>query len=112
MSVPHPEHSEFVARYCAGRILVRVDRERAARFISGRMLLPFVLLPVLGLSVALALIGHWIVGAIAFALALLLRALVRRSSQGYVVHRALEDERFYREALAARLIELDETANA
>ena len=48
-------HSEFVAGYHEGRVRAVIDREAAARFVSGRAVLPLVLLPILGLGVALAL---------------------------------------------------------
>jgi ABC-type protease/lipase transport system fused ATPase/permease subunit len=101
-------HAEFVAAYQAGRVNVSIDRDSARRFVAGRGLLAFVLLPVLGISVAIALIGHFIVGAIVFLAALGLRWLVRASAQGFVLQRALQDERFYREAVAARVLRVDE----
>jgi hypothetical protein len=103
-------HAEFVAAYQAGRLKVSIDRDSAKRFVAGRGLLPFVLLPVLGISVAIALIGHFIVGAIVFLLAFGLRYLVRASAQGFVLQRALRDERFYRDALAARVMHVEEGA--
>lgn len=90
-------HEEFVEAYQAGRIRVQVDRDAAARFVAGRAMLPLVLLPILGLGVALAIIGHFIVGAAIFIGALLLRFLVRRSSDGFLLYRALRDPAFYRE---------------
>jgi hypothetical protein len=103
-------HAEFVAAYQAGRAKVSIDRDAAKRFIAGRGLLPLLLLPVLGLAVAIALVGHFVIGAIVFILALGLRQLVRASAQGFVLQRALHDERFYREALAARVLRVEEPA--
>lgn len=105
-------HAEFVAAYQAGRAKVVIDRDAAKRFVAGRGLLPFLLLPVLGLAVAIALIGHFIIGAIVFILALGLRQLVRASAQGFVLQRALHDERFYREAVAARVLRIQEEAQS
>jgi len=97
-------HAEFIAAYREGRLQVQVDKSAAARMVSARLLLPFVLLPVLGLGVALALVGHFIVGALIFLAALALRFAVRRSACGFVLQRALADERFYAEALASGLL--------
>jgi hypothetical protein len=47
-------HAEFVAAYREGRVRVGIQRKTAARFVSARVLLPLVLLPVLGLGDALA----------------------------------------------------------
>lgn len=99
-------HAEFVAAYRAGSLRVEVDREGAARQVSARLMLPFVLLPVLGIAVGLALLGHYLIGAAVFLATLGLRYAVRRTSAGFVLQRALADERFYAEALAAGLLKL------
>jgi hypothetical protein len=90
-------HAEFVDGYRGGRLHVHVDRVAAARLMSARALLPFVLLPLLGLSVALALLGHLLAGIALFLGAIGLRFLVRASSQGFVLARALQDPAFYEE---------------
>jgi len=96
-------HAEFVAAYGAGRVRVAVHRARAARLVAERALLPFFLLPVFGIGVALALVGRWVAGALVFGCALALRALVRWTSAGFVLHRCLVDEAFYREHAEALL---------
>ena len=101
-------HEEFVAAYQAGRIRVTVDREAASRFVSGRAMLPLVLLPVLGLGVALALVGYIITGLLIFLAAIALRFVVRRSSDGFLLWRALRDEEFYRQVRAAQVLSVEE----
>jgi hypothetical protein len=101
-------HEEFVAAYHAGRIRVQVNRDAAARFVAGRAMLPLVLLPVLGLGVALALVGYLVTGALIFLTALLVRYLVRRSSHGFLVWRALQDADFYRQAVAAGILKIEQ----
>ena len=101
-------HQEFVAAYEAGRIRVSVNREAASRFIAGRAMLPLVLLPLLGLGVALALAGYIITGTLIFLAALLVRFLVRRSSGGFIIWRALQDAEFYRQACAAQVLAVEE----
>lgn len=101
-------HAEFVAAYQAGRIRVGVDRAAAARFVAGRAMLPLVLLPLLGLGVALALVGYIITGTIVFLAALLLRFLVRRSSDGFLLWRALQDAGFYEQVRAAQVLTIEE----
>ncbi|MGA8049077.1 MAG: hypothetical protein WCA09_02740 [Burkholderiales bacterium] len=103
-------HAEFVAAYREGRLKVSVDRDSARRFVAGRSLLPLVLLPVLGLSVAIALLGHYILGAVLFVLAIGARYLVRATAQGFVLQRALRDERFYTDAVTARALCVEERA--
>lgn len=97
-------HAEFVAAYQAGRIRVAVDRAAAARFVSGRAMLPLLLLPVLGLGVALALVGYVIAGVLVFLCALVLRFFVQRSSHGFILWRALQDAEFYRQVVAAQVL--------
>jgi hypothetical protein len=101
-------HEEFVAAYRAGRIRVKVDRGAAARFVARRALLPLVLLPVLGLGVALAIVGYVIAGVVIFLTVLLLRYLVRRSSRGFLLWRALQDAEFYRQVVAAQVLKVEE----
>lgn len=104
-------HPEFVAAYEAGRIRVSVDRDAAARFVAGRAMLPLVLLPVLGLGVALAIVGYFITGAVIFVAALLLRTLVRRSSHGFLMWRALNHADFYRQVTAAQVLRIEECSS-
>lgn len=100
-------HAEFVAAWRDGRVAVRIDPERAPRFVSARLLLPLVLLPALGAAVAFALTGFVLIGLALGAAALLLRYLVRRSSAGFVLTRALQHERFYRDAVAERVLRIE-----
>ena len=101
-------HEEFVAAYRQGRLRVKVDREAAARFVSGRAMLPLVLLPILGLGVALAIVGYVWAGVAVFLVALLIRFLVKRSSEGFLLWRALRDAEFYRQVLAAQVLTVEE----
>jgi predicted membrane-bound spermidine synthase len=100
-------HAEFVAAYASGTLRVRVERPRAAKLVSARLMLPFVLLPLLGLAVALALTGRLFAGIALFLLVLAFRYAVRASSQGFVLSRALQDPAFYQEALAAGILQVD-----
>lgn len=103
-------HSEFVAAYRDGRVRVWIDRKTAARFVSARVMLPLVLLPVLGLGVAIALLGHVIAGAIVFLLGIGTRYAVRSTSRGFVLQHALGKPDFYRDALAFGALRLIDTA--
>jgi hypothetical protein len=101
-------HDQFVAAYRAGSIRVKVDRQAAARYVSGRAWLPLVLLPFLGLGVALALVGYFVTGTLVFLAALLVRFIVRRSSGGFIVWRALQDAEFYGQAVAAQALTIEQ----
>jgi len=100
-------HAEFVAAYASGTIRVRVDRSRAAKLVSARLMVPFVLLPLLGLAVALALTGRLFAGIALFLLVLIFRYAVRASSQGFVLSRALQNPAFYEEVVSAGVLSTD-----
>ena len=97
-------HEQFIAAYRSGGIRVHVDRGRAAKLVSARLMLPFVLLPLLGLAVALVLTGRPFAGIALFLLVLVFRYAVRASSQGFVLMRALQDPAFYEQARAAGIL--------
>ena len=103
-------HEEFVAAYRAGRVRVTIDRQAASRFVTGRAMLPLVLLPLLGFGVALALVGYIVTGTLVFLAALLLRFVVRRSSDGFLLWRALQDAEFYGQVLAAQVLKIEESS--
>ena len=102
-------HEEFVAAYRQGRLRVQIDREAAARFVAGRAMLPLVLLPILGLGVALAMVGYVWAGVAVFLVALLIRILVKRSSEGFLLWRALRDAEFYRQVVAAGVLSVEQS---
>ena len=100
-------HQEFVAAYASGAIRVRVDRARAAQHVSRRLMLPLVLLPFLGIAVALALTGRFVLGVGVFLFAVVFRWVVRSGSQGFVLWRAMQDAAFYEEARASGLLSIE-----
>jgi hypothetical protein len=97
-------HAEFVAGHRGGMLRVSIDRRGAARLVSRRLLLPFVLLPVLGSAVALAMTGRFFAGAALLVAGLALRFLVRASGRGYVLNRALQDPVFYEEVTLKHIL--------
>ena len=101
-------HAEFNAAFAAGRLRVDVDRKLAAQVVSGRMMLAVFLLPLLGVSVALAMVGHWIIGLVLFLLTFGFRQMVRNSAPGFVVRQALADEKFYEMALRGHMMTITE----
>jgi len=99
-------HSEFVADYRSGSIRVDVDRAAAARYVSAKLLLPFVMLPVLGLGVALALTGWVWTGLAIIGAATIARIVIRRSAAHFVITQALQDAKFYEDVAASGLLEI------
>ena len=100
-------HDEFVAAYRSGALHVNIDRAHAARFVSARLLLPFVMLPVLGAGVALALIGWIWTGLTVIALGTIAPVLIKRSAPHFVITQSLQDPRFYEDAAASGLLKVE-----
>jgi hypothetical protein len=99
-------HAQFIEAYRLGSIRVNVDGAAAARFVSARLLLPLVMLPVLGIGVALALTGWLWTGFAIIGAGTLAPILIKRSAPHFIIAQALQDSRFYDDAAAAGLLEI------
>ena len=107
----HPvTHAEFVSAYQSGAIRVNVDRVAAARFVSARLLLPFVMLPVLGLGVGLALSGWLWIGFGLIGLGTLAPVLIKRSAPHFMLTQALDDPSVYDNLREAGLLQITTVA--
>ena len=104
------EHDEFVRAWREGRVRVAIDREAAARFVSARLLLPFVAIAVIGAGIALALIGHVWVGLAVGAAGILAPRAIKRGAGGFVLNQIGADAAFYADALRAGALSIVETA--
>jgi hypothetical protein len=96
-------HSEFVAAYARGEIKVEIDPRAAERFLSARLLLPFVMMPVIGAGVALALIGWIYTGLAVIALGLIAPRLIKRSAPRFLLTNALKDGKLYDEIVRSNI---------
>lgn len=101
-------HEAFVAAYRSGALRVTIDRAAAARFVSARLLLPLVMLPILGIGVALALLGWIWVGLIVIAVGTGAPVLIKRSAPHFVITHALQDAKFYEDAAACGLFQFED----
>ena len=97
-------HAEFVRAYAAGEIGVHVEPVAAARYLSDRLLLPFVRLPVLGAGVALALIGWIWTGLTMLAIGIVAPRLIKRSAPHFALTQALEHESVYNELTQSSIL--------
>ena len=97
-------HAEFAAAHARGAVRVTIDPARAARFMSARLLLPFVALPVIGIGIALALTGWVWSGLAVIAAGILGPRLIKRGAPNFVLTHALADARFYDEATRAGVL--------
>lgn len=101
-------HAEFITAYRAGKLSVHIDPKAAAQLVTRQMMLPLFLLPVLGVSVAVALMGYLVTGIVAFVAALGFRYAVRRSSGGYVLTRSLQDPAFFEHVTTAGILKTED----
>ncbi|TXF11703.1 hypothetical protein FR698_09045 [Pelomicrobium methylotrophicum] len=103
-------HDEFVSAYRSGALRVKVDRAAAEKLLARRLLLPLVALPVLGIGVALALIGHLWLGILVFLLGFVGPRLIKRSAPNFIVTQALRDAAWYADALQAGVLKIEDPA--
>jgi hypothetical protein len=104
-------HAEFVEAYREGEIRVDVDRRAAARFVSGRLLLPFFMLPILGAGTALALSGWVWSGLAMIGAATIAPIVIKRSAPHFVMTLALDDPGFFSDAQAAGVLRITEVSS-
>jgi hypothetical protein len=101
-------HAEFLSAYQTGKIRIEIDPKGAARYLSARLLLPLVFLPVLGAGVALALIGWIWTGLTVIAAGIVVPRLIKRSAMHFVLTHALEDERVYRDVTQSDILRISQ----
>ena len=90
-------HAEFVAAYAGGRVKVAIDPAAASKYLSTRLLLPLVMMPVIGIGIALALTGHIWAGLAIIAAGIIVPRLIKRSAPHFILTQALQDEKIYGE---------------
>ena len=97
-------HSEFTAAYARGEIKVEMDPKGAARFLSARLLLPLFMMPMVGIGVALALVGWLFTGLLVIVLGIIAPRLIKRSAPHFVFQQALNDPAIYEEVTKSGLL--------
>jgi hypothetical protein len=99
-------HAEFVAAYRRGDVKVEIDAKAAARYLSAHLLLPFVAMPVLGIGVALALIGWIYTGLAVIAVGVVVPRLIKRGAASFLLQQAIEDPKAYDRLVRANIMRL------
>ena len=97
-------HAAFTAAYARGEIKVEIEPKAAARYLSARLLLPFVMMPVLGLGVALALTGWIFTGLAVIAAGIIAPRLINCGAAHFILTQALQDAAVYEEVTRAGLL--------
>ena len=103
-------HEQFVTAYQRGEIKVEIDPKAAARFVSARLLLPFIALPVLGMGVALALVGWIYTGLAVIALGFVAPRLIKHNAPHFILTQSLGDAAFYDEVTKSGLLKATRVA--
>lgn len=94
-------HAEFVAAYQRGELKVEFEPKSAARFLSARLLLPLVMMPILGSGVAVALVGWFFTGLAIILFGIVAPQLIKRSAPHFLFQQALHDPALYEELTRA-----------
>ena len=103
---PGMNHGQFIQAYREGRIRVDFDPRLAGKFLSARLLLPLMMLPVLGSGVALALLGWLWTGLLVIAMAIIAPRLIKRSAPHFLLTQALSDEKLFYDSLRAGVMRI------
>jgi len=104
-------HEEFVAAYGRGEAKVEIDPKQAARTLSARLVLPFLVMPVLGIGVALALIGWVYTGLAVIAVGVVAPRLIKRTAPHFLLQQTLQDEAVYSEVTQTGLLRVTSVAS-
>ena len=105
-------HTEFITAYRAGRITVTFEPKQSGRFLAGRLLLPLFMMPLLGLGVALALMGWIWTGLGVIAAGILVPRLIKRGAPNFLLTHMLADEKLYDEVMRAGIMQINPQESA
>ncbi len=89
------DHGDFSAGLPAGRFRVIVDPRQARRYVARRLLLLVVVMPVIGVGLALALLGAMWPGALLVFAGVALNRIAMWQAPKLVLHMASRDPSVY-----------------
>ena len=99
-------YDEFRSGLPAGRFRVVVDPKLARRYVSQRLMLIVVVLPVIGVGLALALTGRTWLGALLVAAGVVLNRVVMWQAGRIVLHLATHDAKSYEQVTQHGIMEV------
>jgi len=99
-------HEEFRAGLPRGRFRVVVDPKLARRYVSQRLMLIVLLMPVIGIGIALALLGARWTGGLLVLIGVVFHRLVMWQAPQILVHMATRDAKVYEHATQEGLMEV------
>ncbi len=100
-------HAQFIDAHRSGTLRVSFDRQRAARYLSARLLLPLVMMPVIGIGIGLALVGLVWIGLPVIALGIVVPRVIKHSAPQFLLRQALQDEKIYLELTQAGVMAIE-----
>ncbi|MCD6079423.1 MAG: hypothetical protein K0R89_3367 [Ramlibacter sp.] len=103
-------YEDFRSGLPAGRFRVIVDPKLARRYVSQRLMLIVVVLPLLGVGIALALTGRPWTGGLLIAAGVLLNRIVMWQSGRILLHLALNDAKTYEQVTTSGVMEVRRVA--
>lgn len=103
---PYVAHEEFRAGLPAGRFRVVVDPKLARRYMARRLLLIVLLMPLIGIGIALALLGATWTGGLMVAGGVVLNRVVMWQAPRLLLQMALRDSAVYAFATQNGLMEV------
>jgi len=99
-------HEEFRAGLPVGRFRVIVNPTLAPKYVQHRLWIKILLLPVLGIGVALGISGYLWAGLALVLIGVLVPRLIRKRAPDLLLHLALRDREIYREAIEYEILEV------
>jgi hypothetical protein len=99
-------YEDFRSGLPAGRFRVVVDPKLARRYVSQRLFLIVVLLPLIGVGIALALTGRTWPGAFLIAAGVLLNRIIMWQSGRILLHLAVNDAKTYEQVTTSGVMEV------
>ena len=99
-------HEAFRAGLPAGHFRVVVNPTLAPKYVQHRLWIKMLLLPVLGIGIALGISGYLWVGLGLVLVGVLTPRLIRKRSAELLLHLATRDKDIYREAIDYEILEV------
>ena len=99
-------HTEFLAAWHAGEVLVQIDPAAAAAFISARLLLPFFTIAAIGIGIGLVLWGWMWTGLGVGAAGIVAPRVIKYTAGGFVRSQLAGDPALYSAGVRAGVIKV------
>lgn len=97
---------EFRRGLPAGVYRVVVNPERAQKYVQYRLWIKILMLPVIGIGVALSFSGYSWAGLPLVAFGIFFPRMIKKKAPEILLHLALRDQKIYREAIEYEILEV------